>query len=55
LVTAIECDIDDLVQALRGPCIARCITDRFEQGNRSPAPNPLLPGDESERGVDSGN
>ncbi len=55
MVTAIECDIDELVQALGGPCIARCITDRLEHGDRGLAPNPRLPGDESERGVYSRN
>jgi hypothetical protein len=38
---------------LGGVYLARGITYRLEHGNRGVAPNPLLPGDESERGVDS--
>jgi hypothetical protein len=55
LVTLIECDIDGLKQALGGVYLARCITYRLEHGHRGVAPNPLLPGDESERGVHSYN
>jgi hypothetical protein len=55
LVTFVECDIDGVVQTLRGVYLARCITYRLEHRNRGVAPNPLLPGDESERGVDSCN
>jgi hypothetical protein len=55
VVTVIECGIDELVYGLGGVEVARRITDRLEDRDRGLAPNPLVPGDESERVIDSPN
>jgi len=55
LVTVVECGVDELVQDVGGVDIASCITYRVEHGGRGLGPNPLLPSNEPERGIDSRN